>query len=695
MKIEKGRIIGDIIEANKIQYSIPVYQRNYDWTDEQCKKLFVDVVNAGVSNKDHFVGSVVISVLQDDPKFHRYIIIDGQQRITTIVLLLKALYDNSSRESDKERIDDLLFNSDKYGELKIDQTNKLKLKPIKSDNDQLQLLISGKIDQIDKSSRIFLNYQLFDELIKNELQRLNVKEIINGLERLICGLVTLDNDDNPQEVFESINSTGLPLTISDLIRNFVLMTDENQESLYDDYWLPIENLIGKKDMPSFIVDYINFKIDGFATSKDAYDKFKMLFSKHNYTNETMLIELKRYAEYYNSFIYGNDKYGTVVKECLNSLKQLKQTTVFPFLFALFDDYNEGVCSLKDLEKVLTFIVNYSVRRIVCEVNSNSLRGLYKTLHSRIYGKTENKEHYFDAFASFFYSLTSRDKAPSDEEFILALKQNDLYHKNTVCKFVLGNVENRGSKEVLVLKNLTIEHIMPQNQNMRKEWKDMLGENWYEVHVKYLHTLGNLTLTGYNSELSDEPFKDKKDLLKDKKSKVVTLNEFVLSQDVWNEDAIIARARILADVISKMYYLEKPEIEISFADKSYKEYTLDNIEHATGKTPNYYIFRGEKVPVNDYSDMTNSIFTKLYEMDSSIIERIAKNNELIVEWSTKLFFSYDKTLFRTCSPLNDTGVYYNTYLNPAYKMAAIKALLGEYGIDIADFVYSAKSNKSKD
>ena len=690
MKVEKGRIINDIIEPNRKQYAIPVYQRNYDWTKSQCEKLFEDIVNSFYKAKTHFVGSIVNAEVESPNKITRYIIIDGQQRLTTIFILLKALLDLTDKDIDRERISDWLFNVDKYGDINIDDTNKLKLKPIKSDNVQLLNLMNGKFDDIDKSSNLFCNYELFKTLINKKLQEgMLIKEICEGIENLVCAMITLDDKDSPQEVFESINSTGLPLSISDLIRNYVLMTDTNQDVLYENYWMKIEMLIGKDSMCAFLIDYLNFKVDGFVKENDAYDSFKKLFINNNYSNEEMLKELLKYAEYYHCFLYGSDKYSKEINYNLSGLRNLKQTTIYMFLFRIFDDFNEGVCSEQELEKLLRFFVNYSVRRIVCEVGSNSLRGLYKTLYARIFCKIENKKQYYDAILSFFNQLTTKDSVPSDDEFILALCQNDLYHKNLACKFVLAMVENYGSKEQLVIKPLTIEHVMPQNKNVPQDWKEMLGEKWAEIRIKYLHTLGNLTLTGYNSELSDKSFDDKKELLAANNSKMVVLNADIINQDVWNESAIEERAKNLSAKIVSIFNIEHPENEISFADESYTEYSCDDPDNAKYKVPNYYILQGERVGVKDFSEMLGSVIKNLYELDRSIIERIAKTNEKIIEWSQRIWLTYDKDLLTYSASLDDTGIYYNTNLSAPDKMYFIRALLDEYGIDRSDFVYSAK------
>lgn len=694
MKIDKGRIINDFIEPNKRQYAIPVYQRNYEWSEEQCVKLFEDIVLAYKKDRTHFCGSVVYAPLKEEHNIHYYIIIDGQQRLTTIYLLLKALIDLSENDQTREGIAETLFNKDKFDKYAIDKASKLKLKPIKSDDNQLRLLMENKYDDMDKNSGIWRNYELFCTLVRRQLDTGRyVKDIYKGVEKLICASILLEQEDNAQEMFERINSTGVPLSLADKIRNYVLMTDADQEFLYENYWLKAEILVHRGNMTAFLLDYLNIKIDGFAKEDDAYEMFKDIYRKEHFTNESMLKEILHYAEFYHTFLYGDKKYGDNINTLLKNLQKLKQTTVFLFLFRVFDDYENGIIKLKELEKVLQFFLNYSIRRLICEVGSNSLRGLYKTLYARVFTRPENKQHYYDSIVSFFQQLTSRDVLPDDSTFVLALKQNNLYRKNALCKFLLTAIENQG-KEQLITDNLTIEHIMPQNKNLSTAWQKMLGEDiWQAVQEKYLHTLGNLTLTAYNSELGDKPFDVKKQELDDVKTKVVILYSDVKECTVWNVEAIEKRADRLANIIAKLYKIERPSRVISFADPRYKEYTCEDPDNATYKVPNYYVLQGERVNITNFAEMLRSIIIRLYEQENSIIEEMARNNEKLISRYQNVMFSYDVNEVDGDYKLGDTDIYESTgFSSAAYIMCIIRALLDRYEIDRNDFVYSARSNK---
>lgn len=700
MKIDSGRLLNDYIQPNKAQYCIPVFQRDYAWTAEQCEKLFEDIVLAHKKDRLHFCGSFVYAPLKTENHINYYIIIDGQQRFTTLYILIKALADCASEPGEKEALEQYLFNEDKFNRYGFDEKSKLKLKPVKTDNDQLQLLMSGQLDAMDKSKDgiIFHNYTLFKNLIKDFLKESpdnTVSMIHDGIDNLICADIRLEQGDDAQEIFERINSTGMVLELPDLIRNYVLMTDDDQERLYEDYWLNTQELLSKDLLKSFFLDYLNMKLDGFTKESIAYKDFKQVYSEGRYTNETMLEEILHYAKQYHTFFYGNEKLGEKINEALQGLRMLNQSTVYLFLFHIFDDYEEGLINQEELGKILDLLLNYSIRRLICEVGSNSLRGLYKTLYSRVFNRSENKDHYYDAIVSFLIQLTSKDVIPSDSDFEEALKERNLYRKNALCKFLLASIENQG-KERIVTDNLTIEHIMPQNKNLSSAWQRMLGSDWESIHNRYLHTLGNLTLTGYNSELGDKPFKEKKELLEESNTKVVALNNDVMDKDEWNSSTIESRADRLASIILKLFPIDKPDVLIEFKDPRYSLYTVADPGEATYKYVNYYELLGERVNVDSFAGMVRSVAEKLYELDNTVIERMASNQEVFPSWSNPVF-SYDSTVLRNPVKLKkDNEVFISTGYSAYDCICFIRELLKKYDIDLEeDFTYSARLNQGKE
>lgn len=697
MKIESGRMLNDYIEPNKKQYCIPVFQRDYAWTEEQCTKLFEDIVMAYKKDRPHFCGSFVYAPLGSKKHIDSYIIIDGQQRFTTLYILIKALADSADNDRDKEALQRYLYNEDKFDRYGLDEKSKLKLKPVKTDNDQLLLLMSGKIEQMDKSRRgiIYHNYMLFMQLIKSFLEESSANSVLminDGIEKLICADIRLDTEDNAQEIFERINSTGIKLGLADLIRNYILMTDTDQERLYEEYWLTVQNLLPDKLLDNFFIDYLNMKSNGFVKESEAYKSFKQVYVEGKYDNEKMLQEILHYAKQYYVFCYGSSDFGAEVNKALAGLRKLKQTTVYLFLFRVFDDYENGIINKNELARVLKMLLSYSIRRLVCEIGSNTLRGLYKTLYGRVFEQKENKNTYYDSLVSFFLQQTSKNTIPSDNEFVTALQEKNLYSKNALCKYLLCAIENQG-KETLDTENLSIEHIMPQNKNLSMSWQKMLGENWQSVHEKYLHTLGNLTLTGYNSELGDKPFEKKKEKLEETITHIAVLYSDVKDKSEWNSVNMEKRAKRLAEIILKLFPIEQPKTKIEFTDPHYKLYTLSNPDDATYKTVNYFEFLGERVNVSSFAEMVRSIAQILYDMDNSIIDDMAKKHEPLPEWTTPAF-SYEEDGVRNPFKLRNCNIYISTGYSASACIFFIRGLMKKYEFDISeDFVYSAKPNNT--
>ena len=688
--IFQGSIISNFLSQNGQQYKIPVYQRNYEWSWEQCDKLFDDIVLAAKRNQLHFCGSIVYQPIAPVKGINNSIVIDGQQRLTTIYILIKALLDMAKDDSERVMPASALFNTDQFGQLQLDETSKMKLKPAKDNNDQLLALIYDKHDELDKNCEIYRNYLHFCDLIKQEQEKgITVADIYRGIGLLTVAVIQLDGTDKAQEIFERINSTGIPLNLPDKIRNYVLMTDSDQDRLYEEYWLKIEQLLPKEQLSGFFMDYLNMKSDGFTKESTAYDDFKQIFVQGNYTNESMLREIHHYALQYHTFHYGDDKLGTEINSSLAGLYQLNQTTVYLFLFKVFDDYESQVIDEYELEKILKLLLSYSVRRLICEIGSNSLRGFYKTLYGRVFNRAENKNHYYDAVVSFMQQVTSKDAIPDDTDFEIALRERNLYRKNALCKYLLSAVENQG-KEKIVIDNLSIEHIMPQNKNMSTAWQRMLGENWEIVKDRYLHTLGNLTLTGYNSELGDRPFREKKKLLEEAGTHITVLYSDVKDKEVWNAETIEARAKRLSGIIVNLFPVEEPEELIDFSDPRYSIYTVTHPQEATFKIVNYYELLGEHVNVGSFAQMVRSVAGKLYDLDKSIIDKMASENEVFPGWLNPVF-SYDESAIRNPAKLKkDAEIFIATGFSAYDNVCIIRALLRKYELDLEeDFNYSAR------
>ena len=521
MDTNKVKVISDLIEKNQRIFKIPVYQRNYDWGTEQCQKLFDDVIKAYQNEKKHFLGTFVyIRGEVDNSTLTEVLVIDGQQRLTTLYILLKALYDSAKDEkinSIYNKIEEYIYNR------RCPEEFKIKLKPIQTDNVQLQKLMENKFEDMSLTSNITRNYNFFMELI-SKVKNFELSDILCGMKKLEMVEIILDKSDGdePQIIFESINSTGLELNLADLIRNFLLMDDKNQDYLFHEYWIKMEEQIGYGEFEEFLIQYLNSKISKNITMQNAYEKFKSYYNENFKNHEDILKDLKKYSKYYSSFIGKKSNYTSEIEYLLNSFRLLKQTTSYPFLLKIFENHEEKHINDNELINILKFLRSYSIRRIICEVPSNSLRGFYKGLYDRINNK--NNKNYYQNLVKLVSELNTKDRIPSDDKFREDLITKNLY-KKIACKYILAEIKNQ-TKEKIDSSDLTIEHILPQKENSLV-WKEEIGEEYERIYETYLHTLGNLTISGYNSELGTRKFLEKKRIIKEK-SRMNILNKDILN-----------------------------------------------------------------------------------------------------------------------------------------------------------------------
>ncbi|MFI3329601.1 MAG: DUF262 domain-containing protein [bacterium] len=638
MKANKLWMLKDFLNTNKVLFKIPVYQRNYDWSESNCNRLLLDIKNVIETNNKHFIGAVVY--MSDDTNsvsLNEYIIIDGQQRITTMMLVLKALCDVSldlinelNLKDDKIEEDIKLLNETDvvYGDIdedylhnkRCDEKFKIKLKPIKTDNEQFDLLLKNKYEQLNKESHIYLNYNFCKEkFILWIKQGITPKQIYNALEKLeVVEIVLQKGEDDPQVIFESINSTGLDLTNSDLIRNFLLMNEEDQDRLFEDYWCNIERNLKRShsynDMDNFFNNYVIYKTSSPTNLRQLYNKFVDLSKE--ISNEEILKELNQLSKYYKLFIYGCDTYSKKINSSLTKLRLLNQTTCYPFLLHLFNDFNNNVITEEEVNKVLEFLVSYLLRRIVCGVPSNSLRGLFIYLYCRVFKVKENKKHYSDTIITYFMNTVSKDSIPNDSEFKSSLINSNIYQNSALCKFLLCDIENGDSKEVLDFSNLTIEHIMPQTLSI--DWSHIDNE----YHTNYLHTLGNLSITGYNSELSNKKFSEKKEIII-ANSKANVLNSDVINQEVWNEESINNRANRLSKIILDRYninYVDNNKISFEYT----KEILFSEEVEVTGKKLVSFKFYDQIYKQNKFSLMLVDAFKILLTKHEGKLREFAED-----------------------------------------------------------------------
>lgn len=675
MDANKAWMLSDFIGTNKVQFQIPVYQRNYDWSEANCNRLLDDIKAIIETGDKHFIGTIVFMTAKNSGfSLKHYTIIDGQQRLTTMMLILKALSD-LARNIDEEcyyEIEELYLHNQHCAE-----EFKIKLKPIKGDNDQFVSLLNGDYNNILKDRHIWLNYakckKRLEEWINNKI---SPRQILAGLEKLEMVYIELTKgEDDPQIIFESINSTGLDLTNADLIRNFLLMDADNQDELFEKYWLHIEDALKRgtdyTNINLFFVNYIVSKTNSPVTENKLYESFVKLFKQKEFNSESCLKELKYFADIFKTFVYDSKEYTPHVRKALRNIWQLKSTTCYPFLMHVFDDYKKKVIDISVLEKVTNLVFSYLLQRNVCGVPSNSLRGFFTYLYARVFKVKENKKRYYEAINKFLCTLISKDAVPSEKDFRKSLLKANLYRNTSLCKFILMDIENGDGKETLSLDNLTIEHILPQKLN--SDWKNISEEE----HAEYVHVLGNLSVSGYNSELSNKSFEEKKKILKEN-SKAVVLNCDVWNQDEWTIKSIGERGRRLADIICNRYRID-PVTDNSIEFEYISKLTMGDINNVTGRKLVKFDFYNYTYVQDTYSLMLTDIIRLLDKLNLKVLEHLAEENYSYVESQNSLpRISRNADLLHLPKEIRD-GIYVDLNLSAKSIMKFIAALLEKYDV----------------
>ena len=699
MKANKIWMLQEFIGHIKVVFRIPVYQRNYDWSEENCNRLLDDIY-AIIENKEkkHFLGTIVYMSPQGSSfgSANEYTIIDGQQRLTTLMLILKVLADISQKEDPacaKDIIESYLQNSNS------DEKFKVKLKPISTDNVQFLALLNNHFDQLDQEGHIFKNYMLCkDRITRWHNNGITLNAILEALSKLeIVEISLLEGEDDPQIIFESINSTGLELSNADLIRNFLLMNAPDQEELYENYWLKIERNLKQdadyKNLNLFFTQYIIYKTRATVNSRTLYRTFVNFFNQNKYSKRSLLEELEYYSVIFKSFVYDTPDLPIAVRHALAKLRFLKQTTCYPFLFQVFHDYEQDVINEKELINVLNFLVSYLLRRMVCGVPSNSLRGLFTRLYGRVFKVPSNRNKYYESINQFLFTTKSKkDVVPSELEFVRNLQTANIYTNPVLCKFLLMDIENGDGKEILSAENLTIEHVMPQTLT-KKDWSHISEDK----HAEFLHTLGNLTITGYNSELSNKSFEEKKKIIQ-KHSKAIVLNSDIIDKTEWDINNIENRAKRLADIVIKHY----PIVEIK--DDTIKfEYTdtldVNAYKEVKGKELVSFNFKGNVYREDRFITMLIKMISLLNRENPEVLQKLADS-----QFNLKPISSSPKqrrpsisrernSLIKASNPID--GVFIETNLSSRDIMRFLKVLLEEYQVNQEEFSINVKADDDSD
>jgi uncharacterized protein with ParB-like and HNH nuclease domain/predicted transport protein len=532
------------------QFVIPIYQRAYSWTERECAQLWQDIIRAG-QNEDitvHFVGSIVYieaelnQVMNSTP----LLVIDGQQRLTTTTLLLTAL---AEAIGDNELLGD--FSRTKIRNRYLidpEESDQRRFKLILSDTDRDTLLhlVDNEPAPAEPSIRVQENYASF----KKWLAGADLETVCRGVQKL--GIVDISlkrGQDNPQLIFESMNSTGRELSQADLIRNFVLMGLEPtlQTRLYKTYWRPMELGFGQEAygeyFDAFMRHYLTVKQGEIPNKNEVYDRFKEYSQTPAVREggvEQLVADLKDFASYYCAMALGKEADPSLAR-AFKDVRDLKVEVAFPFLLEIYHDYANGSLSAEELEEIVRLVEAYVFRRAVCAIPTNSLNKTFST-----FTKSLQKDRYLESIKAHFLTLPSYRRFPGDEEFRREFETRDLYHFRS-RSYWLRRIENHNRKERVPVEEYTIEHILPQNPELSAAWRAELGDDWENVRERRLHTLGNLTLTGYNPEYSDHSFERKKTLEGGFAVSPLRLNEGLAQVQRWDEAAIDARAKRLSNL----------------------------------------------------------------------------------------------------------------------------------------------------
>jgi len=617
------------------QYVIPIYQRAYSWGEKECLQLWEDILRTGQNEKvnAHFIGSIVYveKGLYSVANQSQLLVIDGQQRLTTITLIIEAL---ARAIGDQEPIKGFSAKQMR-GYFLIDQLqegeNKYKLILSQTDKASLMALIDQAPWPKDCSIRIKENFEFFTTKIaeyKNDF-----KTICQGLAKLIIVDISLDrSQDNPQLIFESLNSTGLELSQADLIRNFILMglEPELQSRLYSQYWRPMEEDFGQEGyslyFDGFMRHYLTVKTGDIPRERDVYEAFK-LYSRlpEAGTVEDIVKDIRTYSGYYCSMQFDTEN-DVDLKIAFKDLRELKVDVAFPFLLELYCDYDKKVISSDELLKITRLIESYVFRRAICGIPTNSMNKTFGNFARNI-----NKDRYLESVQANFMTLPSYRRFPDDEEFKREIALKDLYNFRS-RSYWLRRLENFDRKERVPVEQYTIEHIMPQNENMSAEWKAELGSEWERIQKTYLHTLGNLALTGYNSEYSDRPFTEKKTMEKGFAESPLILNKEVANKDHWGEKEILSRAEVLSQQAVKVW--EAPKVDKAILEqykpkKEISEYTINDHPYLLNE-PVKTLFDEFRKQVIALDPCVTETFLKLYvayKAETNFVDVIPKAHRL--------------------------------------------------------------------
>lgn len=609
--------VEDFLSSNKTQFVIPVYQRNYDWSTGQCKLLLDDILEVGANKKmnAHFIGSIVY--VHDDvytaSRIKELTVIDGQQRVTTLTLIYLVLHRLAKELKDMDLVNEI---SETYLINKFaPEEEKLKLRPTDNNDKALKYLLRGDAnEEYPAFSKLIDNFNYFKSRIKQE----NYQVVLTGLSKLMFVEISLDRErDDPQRIFESLNSTGLELSQADLIRNYILMglKRREQNKIYENYWEVIEKLakdemLNVSRVSDFIRDYLTVENKNITNKGKVYVEFKAKYPTSTFEElESKLSGIKALGKHYNKLINPKNEPDKEIRLQLEYINRLEINVAYPFLMKVYDDYSNSLIDKATFLKVLDLIQSFNWRRFIVGLPTNALNKIFMNLYDKV-----EQGNYLNSIQKALMQRSGVQRFPKNEETIDALKTKDVYNiKAKNRTYLLERLENYENREPVIIdgnSDITIEHIFPQNPDTK--WKIELGNDEYSfIKENYLNTIGNLTLSGNNGTLGNKPFAEKRDIEKaGYKDSRLWLNKYLSAAEKWDKAAIERRFDLIAERFLEIW--ELPNITLA-EDNGNSEVNIFEADDPKFKKLEYAIFLDQKLEIREVAKLYVEVFKQLFEL----------------------------------------------------------------------------------
>lgn len=667
------------LSQSDTQFIIPVYQRNYDWSHAQCKQLLDDILEIGTNiNMDaHFIGSIVY--VHDDvysaSGTRELTIIDGQQRLTTLTLIYLAIY-NLASSLGKESLVSKINETYLINKFASDE-GKLKLRPTENNDKALKYLLrSDEQEEFIEFSRLIDNFNYFKSRILKE----NYEAVMVGIGKLMFVEISLERGkDDPQKIFESLNSTGLELSQADLIRNYILMglNRKSQNKIYDNYWNHIEQSAKDKSTNSskvsdYIRDYLTLVNKKIPNKAKVYQEFKDKYPTSTLEDlEGALSPIKRLVNHYHKILNPSQEPDPDIRLQLRYINRLEINVVYPFLLQVYDDYSTEIISKTTFIEVLELIQSFTWRRFVIGLPTNALNKIFMRLYEDV-----DVENYLSSIQITLLKKKGIQRLPRDKEVVNTLKEKDMYGikpKNRV--YFLERLENHENKELVKIEGnseITIEHIFPQNPDPK--WKIELGEEEYNfIKENYLNTISNLTLSGNNGKLGNKIFLSKRDMNDAGKEQGykysrLWLNRYLSEIHKWGLPEIEKRFEIIRDRFLKIWTF--PDIDLE-QDTDFNEVNIFDAEDPTSKKLEYAIFFDQKLEIKEVSKLYLEVMKTLFDLEPQTF--------FTSDLAEKLSLTKDPNKCRQAISINDT-YFIEANLDNRGKFERIKRALIVYSFE---------------